>query len=103
MTTLWVAVLVAALGCAVLKQLGYVAPARWLDGARVQAFVNVLPVALLSALITVATFASGTRLALDSRAAGLLVAVVLVALRAPFLLVVVAACAAAAGVHALSG
>ncbi|HXA28215.1 MAG TPA: AzlD domain-containing protein [Candidatus Angelobacter sp.] len=103
MSTLWVAVLVAALGCALLKQLGYVVPGRWLEGARVRAFVDVLPVALLSALVTVSTFASGTRLVLDSRAAGLLVAVVLVALRAPFLLVVVAACAAAAGVHALSG
>lgn len=103
MSTLWVAVLVAALGCALLKQLGYVVPARWLEGPRVRAFVDVLPVALLSALVTVSTFASGTRLVLDSRAAGLLVAVLLVALRAPFLLVVVAACAAAAGVHALSG
>jgi hypothetical protein len=38
---------------------------------------------------------------LDSRAAGLAVALILVAIRAPFLVVVVAACATAAGVHAL--
>jgi fluoride ion exporter CrcB/FEX len=101
--TLWVAVLAASLGCAALKQLGWVAPARWLEGARVRSFTDVLPVALLSALITVSTFASGTRLVLDSRAAGLLAAVLLVAVRAPFLVVVVAACAVAAGVHALGG
>lgn len=100
--TLWIAVLVSALGCALLKQLGYVVPARWMRGSRVAPFVDVLPVALLSALVAVSTFASGTRLMLDSRAAGLAVAVVLVALRAPFLLVVVAACAAAAGVHAVA-
>jgi len=103
MTTLWVAVLVASLGCAVLKQLGYVVPSRLLQGARVRGFVDVLPVALLSALVTVSTFASGSRLVLDSRAAGLLAAVLLVALRAPFLVVVVAACGVAAGVHALAG
>jgi len=38
---------------------------------------------------------------LDSRAAGLAVALILVAIRAPFLVVVVAACAIAAAVHAL--
>lgn len=101
--TLWVAVLVSSLGCAVLKQLGYVVPARWLRGSRAAAVIDVLPAALLSALIAVSTFAVGTRLALDSRAAGLAVAVALVAVRAPFLVVVVAACAVAAGVHAVAG
>jgi Branched-chain amino acid transport protein (AzlD) len=101
--TLWVAVLVSSLGCAALKQLGAVVPARWLRGSRVASFVDVLPVALLSALIAVSTFAVGTRLALDSRAAGLAVAVALVMVRAPFLVVVVAACAVAAGVHAVAG
>jgi hypothetical protein len=103
MSRLWVAVAVASLGCLVLKQIGYVVPSRWLRAERVRAFVDVLPVALLSALIAVSTFASGTRLVLDSRAAGLLTAVVLVAVRAPFLVVVVAACGVAAGVHALVG
>ena len=51
--------------------------------------------------MAVSTFATGNHLLLDSRAAGLAVALVLVALRAPFLVVVVAACATAAGVHAL--
>ena len=99
--TLWIAVGVGALGCAVLKQLGYVVPASALRRDAVRAFVDVVPVALLSALIAVSTFASGSRLVLDSRAAGLGAAVVLVLLRAPFLVVVVLACAAAAGVHAL--
>jgi len=38
---------------------------------------------------------------LDSRAAGLAGGTDLVAIRAPFLVVVIAACATAAGVHAL--
>ena len=41
--------------------------------------------ALLSALIGVQVFASGTGLTLDARAVGLGVAVVLLVLRAPFL------------------
>jgi Branched-chain amino acid transport protein (AzlD) len=101
MSTLWVAVVVSSLGCAVLKQLGYVVPSRWMSSSRVRVFVDVLPVGLLSALIAVSSFASGSRLVLDSRAAGLLAAGVLVLLRAPFLVVVVVACAVAAGVHAL--
>ena len=101
MSTLWIAVIVASLGCAALKGIGYVVPARALQGAAVQRVVEALPVALLSALIAVSTFAGGHHLAADSRAVGLLVAVALVLLRAPFLLVVVGACAAAAGAHAL--
>ena len=54
-----------------------------------------------AALIAVSVFATGNHLTLDSRAAGLAVALILVAIRAPFLVVVVAACATAAGVHAL--
>lgn len=100
--TPWIAVAVSALGCALLKQLGYVVPARWLRGSTFASFAEVLPVALISALVAVSTFGAGTRLQLDSRAAGLVVAIVLVARRAPFLVVVVAACGAAAGVHALT-
>lgn len=98
---LWIAVIVASLGCAALKLAGYVVPSRLLESAIARRVLEALPVALLSALIAVSTFATGSHLLLDSRAAGLAVALVLVALRAPFLVVVVGACATAAGVHAL--
>jgi branched-subunit amino acid transport protein len=101
MSVLWTGVIIASLGCAALKAAGYVVPARALQGDAVRRVVGVLPVALLSALIAVSTFASGRHLTLDSRAAGLVAAIVLVLLRAPFLVVVVAACAVAAGAHAL--
>lgn len=101
MSTLWIAVIVSSLGCMALKAAGYVVPARVLQREVVQRVVEALPVALLSALIAVSTFATGHHLAADSRSVGLAVAVVLVLLRAPFLVVVVAACAAAAGAHAL--
>jgi fluoride ion exporter CrcB/FEX len=98
---LWIAVLVASMGCAALKLAGYVVPARFLESPIARRVLEALPVTLLSALVAVSTFATGSHLLLDSRAAGLAVAVVLVALRAPFLVVVVGACATAAGVHAL--
>jgi uncharacterized membrane protein len=98
---LWLAVIIASLGCAALKFSGYVVPSRFVDSRVARRLLEALPVTLLSALIAVSTFASGSHLMLDSRAAGLAVALILVAIRAPFLLVVVAACAAAAGVHAL--
>jgi len=98
---LWLAVLIASGGCAALKLAGYVVPARLLESRVARRILEALPVTLLSALIAVSVFATGSHLVLDSRAAGLAVALILVAIRAPFLVVVIAACATAAGVHAL--
>jgi branched-subunit amino acid transport protein len=98
---LWLAVLIASAGCALLKLVGFVVPAQLLESAVAKRILEALPVTLLSALIAVSVFATGSHLMLDSRAAGLAVALILVAIRAPFLVVVVAACATAAGVHAL--
>jgi branched-subunit amino acid transport protein len=98
---LWLAVLIACAGCAVLKLAGFVVPSRLLDSSVARRTLEALPVTLLSALIAVSVFATGNHLTLDSRAAGLAVALILVAIRAPFLVVVVAACATAAAAHAL--
>ncbi len=98
---LWLAVLIACAGCAVLKLAGFVVPSRLLESSVARRILDALPVTLLSALIAVSVFATGNHLTLDSRAAGLAVALILVAIRAPFLVVVVAACATAAGAHAL--
>ena len=62
----------------------------------------LLPPALLAALVVVQTFADGTTLVLDARAAGLLAGIVAVALRAPFLVVVVSAAGVTAAVRALA-
>jgi branched-subunit amino acid transport protein len=98
---LWLVVLIASAGCALLKLAGFVVPAQLLESPVAKRILEALPVTLLSALIAVSVFATGSHLMLDSRAAGLAVALILVAIRAPFLVVVVAACATAAGVHAL--
>ncbi len=98
----WVTVLAACLVAYLLKLAGYLVPARWLSGPRVRRVTGLLPVALLTALVVVQTFASGSHgLTLDARTAGLAVAVVALLLRAPFLVVVLLAAATAAGLRHL--
>lgn len=98
---MWAAVLVASLGCLLEKLVGYLVPPAVLENPSTRRVFGLMPVALLSALVAVQTFGAGMALALDARAAGLLVAVVALVLRAPFLAVVVLAGVTAAGLRAL--
>jgi uncharacterized membrane protein len=97
MTEIWWAVLLGIVGTYAAKLAGHSVPERLLDRPIVHEVSDALPIALLSALVAVQTFAIGQELVLDARAAGLAVAVVALLLRAPFLVVVLAA-AATAGV-----
>ena len=97
----WTAVILAGLLSWATKFAGFLVPQRWLSGPLVTRVMVFLPVALLAALVAVQTFGSGTQVVLDARAAGLLAAVVALALRAPFLLVIVIAAATAAALRAL--
>jgi len=93
---MWSGLLLAAAGCYGLKLAGLSVPARVLADPRVDTIAALLPVALLSSLIAVQTFASGRALAIDARAAGLAVAALAQSRRAPFLVVVGAATLTAA-------
>jgi branched chain amino acid efflux pump len=93
---IWVPLLVASAACYAIKLAGLSLPQRFLQDPRIQRTVPLLPVALLAALIAINTFASGTHLVIDARAAALAVAAAAVWLRAPFLVVVAAAAATAA-------
>jgi hypothetical protein len=98
---IWAAVLAASLGCAALKLAGWSLPRRWLEGERVQRAAALLPIALLAALVAVQTLADGTRVVVDARVAGVGVAALMLAARAPFLLVLAAAAGTAALLRAL--
>lgn len=100
--TTWAAILLGAAGCYLIKLAGVSVPRGVLDHPVVARLAVLLPVALLAALAMVQTFAVGTRLTLDARLAGVGVAVVALALRAPFLVVVGAAAATAALLRLLS-
>lgn len=93
---MWTAVLVAAVGCYLLKLGGLSVPPRILERPLVERVADLIPVALLAALVAVQVFARGHELVLDARALGLGVAVVLLLLRAPFLAVVFGAALVAA-------
>lgn len=93
---MWAGVVVAAGACYALKLAGLSLPQSWLSAPRIQRTVQLIPVALLAALVGTQTFSTGGHLVLDVRAAALAVAGVAVVLRAPFLVVVVAAAATAA-------
>ena len=98
----WTALLIASGLAFVLKYLGYVVPASWLDGERTTRITSALPIALLAALVGVQTLTSSTgATTLDSRAAGVGVAIVALLLRAPFIVVVVLGAAVAAGLRLL--
>jgi uncharacterized membrane protein len=97
----WAPLLIACGACYLLKLAGLSIPQRVLEDPRIQRTVPLLPVALLAGLIAINTFSTGMHLVLDARVAALAVAGVAVLLRAPFLVVVVAAAATAALVRLL--
>jgi branched-subunit amino acid transport protein len=92
----WAVVVTASLACFALKAAGYVVPPRMFEPAPARRTIDLLPAALLAALVVTQAFGAGQALVLDARAPALLVAAVLYALRAPFLVVVVAAAVVAA-------
>jgi branched-subunit amino acid transport protein len=100
---MWTAVIVSGIGCYLLKLAGMSVPPRILRNPLVERVADLLPVALLSALIAVQVLASGSALVVDARLVGLGVAVVALLLRAPFLVVVAAAAAGAALTRLLIG
>jgi len=93
---MWAAILLTALGCYLLKLAGLSVPDSLLAHPTMQRVAELLPVAMLAALIGTQTFGAGSALTIDPRLAGLAVAVAALLLRAPFLVVVALAAVTAA-------
>jgi uncharacterized membrane protein len=98
----WTAVLLLAVGSYLLKLAGWLVPPRAFEHERVRRAAVLLPVALLAALVVVQAFPDGRSLGIDARAAGLAAGAVALALRAPFLVLVVVAAGTAALTRALT-
>lgn len=96
MSVLWIGILVTSAGCYALKYAGLSVPERVLQHRLTVRAANLIPVALLGALIAVQVFAHAKTLVIDARLLGLGVAAILLVLRAPFLVVVFGAALAAA-------
>ncbi len=100
--TLWAAVVIASVASLLIKLAGYVVPESVLAGERTSRVTTLLPVALLAALVVVQTVVGpGGSLVLDARIVAVGVAMVLLLLRANFLVIVLAAGATAALLRAL--
>ena len=92
MSSLWAALLVAAVGSYLLKLAGVSLPESVLAHPRVQRVAGLLPVAMLSALVAVQMFDGGGHYALDwAVLAGVAAAVAALLLRRGFLVVFVLA------------
>jgi branched-subunit amino acid transport protein len=92
---MWWAILAGGVGCYLLKLAGLSVPVRVLEHRVVGRIADLIPVSLLAALVAVQVFGAERGLQLDARAAGVAVGVVLLLLRAPFLVVVFGAALAA--------
>jgi branched-subunit amino acid transport protein len=97
MSSSWVIVLLSGLGCYALKYVGYALPQRWFEHPRLRRLIELMPVALLAALIVVEAVADGRHYDPDAaRLAGFGVGAVAIWRRAPFIVVVVLAAVTAA-------
>lgn len=94
--SLWTAIALASVVCLALKAIGYAIPERWFSAPAPSRIVDLLTVALLGALVAVQAVGLGQAIVVDARVPALLVAAGLLALRAPFVLVVLAAAVVAA-------
>lgn len=88
---MWASILIASFGTYAEKLIGYMLPHHMLERESIRRMTGLLPVSLLAALVAVQTFAINQTLVIDARLLGLGVAVVALLLRAPFLVVIIAA------------
>lgn len=98
----WLAVGLVCLGCYLEKLLGMAVPASALARRPLLAtLAGRLPAALLAALIVTGAVVRGHGLVVDARLAGLAAAVALLLVRAPLVVVVLAAAIVTAGLRLL--
>lgn len=93
---MWVAIAITALGCYALKLAGLSVPERVLDRPLIRRVADLIPVAMLAALVGVQALSTGRELEVDARLAGVAVGFAALLAKAPFLVVVVAAAATTA-------
>lgn len=94
--SLWAWIVLASALAFLTKLVGFLVPARVLENEHTTRVAASLTVGLLAALTAMNAFSAGQSLALDARLGALLVGAAALALRVPFLGVVVAGAVVAA-------
>jgi len=93
---MWIAVIGTSAIAFGLKYFGHSIPEKYLTNPRALRINTLIPIALLSALVAVQTFGVKSALVIDQRVIGMAVAVIALALKAPFPVVVIGSAAASA-------
>lgn len=96
----WAAIAALAGGTYILKAIGPVVLGGRVVSPRVAALLALLPASLLAALVALNTFADGTSLTLDARAAGVAIAGIAAIKKAPFIVVIALGTGVTAGLRA---
>jgi len=101
-TELWFLIGALSVTAYLLKAVGFVVVGGRTMPSALERCLALIPASLLAALVVKDTFTVAQDLVIDARAAGLVVALIAVWRRAPFIVVVVAAMAATALVRAFA-
>ena len=96
---IWTVILLGSLIILVLKLLGYLVPPSFMERPTPSRVATLLTVALLAALVVTQTLERGHQIVLDARLPAVGVAALLLAVRAPFIVVVISAALVAAGLR----
>lgn len=99
--SLWLWLLIAVVLGYLTKLFGYLVPAKVLANPRMSRVAGTLTIGLLASLTVVNAAASGTSVVVDARLGALVAAAIALWFKAPFLVVVLAGAAAAAGLRLL--
>ena len=91
MNALWIGVIGTSALAFMLKYLGHSVPEKYLTNPRMLRINTLIPIALLSALVGVQTITQEGKWIIDQRLAGVSVAVIALALKAPYFVVVISA------------
>lgn len=101
MTSLWIATLGASLLCYLLKLAGYLIPSSFLSKPRLVRINELIPVVLLSSLVSIQTLTSEAKILIDHRIGGLVVAILALKFKAPFPIMMLAAAFTSALIYRL--
>ena len=99
MNALWIGVIGTSALAFALKYLGHNVPERFLTNPRMLRINTLIPIALLSALVGVQTVTEKGKWVIDQRLAGVAVALVALALKAPYFVVVISAALTSAAIY----
>ena len=99
MTIFWIATIGTSLMAFLLKYSGHSVPERWLTHPKIQKINALIPIALLSALVSVQSFSEKSTLMIDQRLVGLCASITALLLKAPFPVVVLSAAVSSAAVY----